>query len=322
LSAEVRPKIVVSKCLGFAACRYNGQSIRVTTVEGLLPYADLTPVCPEVEIGLGVPRSPLRLIDMDGGVRLVQPATGLDATEKMRRFSQGFLAAQSDVDAFLVKSRSPSCGYRDTKLYPSAERTAPSAKGSGLFGASIGSRFPRSALEDEARLRNFTIRERFLTKLFTLARFRTVKAARSAGELVAFHTANKLLLVSRSQQEARRLGRIVANIEKRPVSEVIDEYEECLAAALLAPSRRPSNINVLQHAFGHISKRLSSKEKRFFLEALDDYRVGKIPLSSVISVMDSWIVRFDDEYLRGQTFFQPYPSALSDVSDSGKGRDY
>ncbi|RMF83963.1 MAG: DUF1722 domain-containing protein, partial [Nitrospinota bacterium] len=231
------------------------------------------------------------------------------------------LSTLDEVDGFILKSRSPSCGLRDSKRYPTVEKGAAVGKGAGVFAAQVLERFGDLAVEDEKRLSNLRIREHFLTKLFTLARFRMVKRVKAMGVLVRFHTTHKLLLMAYNQKEMRLLGRIVANAEKAPFSEVIAAYDTHLKRALARLPRRTSPVNVCMHALGHVSPRLSAREKRFFLHLLERYRQEQVPLRAALSVLQSWILRFEEEYLREQLFFSPYPEALVDLHDSGKERD-
>lgn len=317
-----RPEVVVSKCLGFAHCRWNGQTISDDFVALLEPFVTYHQVCPEVEIGLGVPRDPIRVVAQDDDLYLMQPATGADVSDRMRSFTQEFLDGLPAIDGFLLKSRSPSCGIKDVKVYPSTEKTGPIGKARGFFGGAVVERFPYLAIEDEGRLRNFTIREHFLTQLFALADFRTVKQAGAMGALVDFHTRNKYLLMAYNQQVLRRLGRIVANHEQRPAAQVLEDYERHLAEALARAPRFTAHINVLMHTMGYFSGQLTAQEKDLFLEYLEKYRAEHIPLSAAISVMRAWIVRFGDAYLMRQTYFEPYPEPLVEITDSGKGRSY
>jgi uncharacterized protein YbgA (DUF1722 family) len=225
------------------------------------------------------------------------------------------------VDGFILKSRSPSCGFKDVKIFAGVERGAASAKGSGFFGGAIPEKFPGYPAEDEGRLLNFRIREHFLTGLYARARFRAIAQRGEMKDLVEYHARNKFLLMAYHQKEMRILGRIVANPEKKKVRAVFEEYEAHLRSALANPPRYTSCINVLMHALGYFSDGLSRSEKAFFLESLDKYRAGKIPLSASLSVVSSWLARFKNEYLEKQTFFAPYPEALVEITDSGKGRD-
>ena len=173
-------------------------------------------------------------------------------------------------------------------------------------------------MEDEGRLRNQRIRDHFLTKLFALAAFREVKGSGEVKEIVRFQASNKLLLMAHSQKELRVLGRLAANRDRRPFPELAADYEAHLQAALARPARCTSRINVMQHALGYFSEELSAQEKGYFLQTLERYRQGKVPSSTLTSLLRSWVVRFQQPYLMEQTIFRPYPDDLVDVSDSGK----
>ena len=306
-----RPTVVLSKCLELDACRYDGQVVRAPFVLELMPYVDLAPICPEVEIGLGIPRPPIRLVQRGTSRQLFQPDTERDMTQAMQGFNERFLGALGDVDGFILKSRSPSCGIKDTK-------TNGGGKGAGMFGAAVLERFPHAAIEDERRLTDYRLRHHFLTKLFARAAFRAVKVSGSMAELVRFHTANKLTLMAYHQTELRALGGIVANPDKRPFTEVAAGYEEHLVHALARPPRSTSNITVMMHALGYVSDRLSAEERRHFVDALDEYREGRMSLGAPLVLLQSWIERFDQSYLREQTYLEPYPRELMDLRDSAR----
>jgi len=318
--AFARPRVVVSKCLGFAACRWNGATISDPFVKRLDGHVTFCPVCPEVAIGLGCPRDPIRVIETGGERRLVQPATGRDVSDRMRGFADRSLEAVGRLDGFLLKSRSPSCGIKDVKIYGGPDGKQPQARGEGFFGGAVMARFDHLAVEDEGRLNNFRLREHFLTKLFTLAAFREVAAAGRMRDLVAFHARNKGLLMGYNQTRLRAMGRIVAGHDARPAEAVLAAYGEHLAAALDRPPRFTSMINVLMHALGHVSDALKADEKAFFLDHLQKYREGKVPLSVVATLVRAWAVRLEQPYLMDQTYLQPYPEALVEITDSGKGR--
>jgi uncharacterized protein YbgA (DUF1722 family)/uncharacterized protein YbbK (DUF523 family) len=316
-----KPRVVASRCLEFAACRWDGQMISDDLVRRLKGFVDFVPVCPEMEIGLGCPREPIRIVLAGGEHRLVQPATGRDVSQAMRGFAEALLGALGPADGFLLKSRSPSCGIKDVKVYGGPDDDAPRELGRGFFGGAVIERFPDAAVEDEGRLRNFTIREHFLTRLFTLADFRSVAAAGAMKDLVRFHAVNKGLLMAYHQAQMRVMGRLVANHEGRSAAEVFADYGRHLARALAHPPRFTSIINVLMHALGYVSEGLSSGEKAFFLDALEKYRAGKVPLSAATTLVRAWAVRFDVPALLEQTYLEPYPESLLEITDSGKGRD-
>jgi uncharacterized protein YbgA (DUF1722 family) len=252
----------------------------------------------------------------------MQPATKADVTDRMTGFCKTFLPTVSEVDGFILKSRSPSCGIKEVKIYANIEKSAALDKGSGFFGTAVMERFSHLPIEDEGRLRNFVIREHFLKRLFTLASFRAMKKSLKMKDLVKYQADDKFLLMAYNQKEFRIMGRIVANQEHKPVKEVYEEYESHLHKALAKTPRHTSNINVLMHAMGHFSEKLNKQEKKFFLDLMEKYRHGKVPLSSDLEVLMSWCIRFGEQYLIDQTFFRPYPEEFMDIADSGKGRDH
>ncbi len=314
-----RPSVVVSRCLGFEACRYNGEMIPNRFLKRLEPHVDLLTVCPEVEIGLGTPRETIRVVRDGDEQKLVQPKTGRDLTAAMRTFSQSYVLDLPEVDGFILKSRSPSCAVTDTKIYPE-KGGAMLGKGPGFFAAAVLERFPGIYVEDEGRLTNFRIREHFLTRIFTFAAFREAGRRPTMGGLVRFHSERKLLFMALNQTRMRILGRIVANHDRLPVREVFAAYQVELEAAFARQARLVSHINVLMHAFGYFSKELTARERAHFLELLERYRAGKVPLSAAIAVVRALIARFGDEYLESQVYFEPFPEDLVEITDSGKGR--
>ncbi|UOY92955.1 DUF523 and DUF1722 domain-containing protein [Ectobacillus sp. JY-23] len=314
-----KPKVIVSKCLEFDACRYNGDVISDIVVKSLMPHVHFIPVCPEVEIGLGTPRETIRIVEEGGILKLVQPSTGEDVTEAMMSFSAHYLSS-IEADGFILKSRSPSCGTRDVKIYAGGK--IPAGKGSGLFGGAVLERFSHLAVEEEGRLRNFTIREHFFTKLFTIAAFKALKHEPNMKKLVKFHSDNKYLFMAYNQTKLKEIGRIVANHEQFSVSEVFVAYEKGLYDMFQRAARYTSHVNVCQHIFGYFKDKLRKEEKEHFLLLLDKYSKKKIPLSSILALLRSWTIRFEEQYLEQQTYFEPYPEDLIDISDSGKGRDY
>ena len=316
----VKPRVVVSRCLGFAACRYDGAMIADAFVARLKDHVTFCPVCPEMEIGLGCPRDPIRVVLSGGKRSLVQPSTGRDVTEPMAAFAARFLGDMGEVDGFILKSRSPSCGIKDVKVYGGPERDMPQETGRGFFGAAVLDRFPDAAVGEEGRMLNFTLREHFLTRLFTLATFREILRSGRPRDLVEFHAANKGLLMGYHQTEMRAMGRLVAGLGKRPDADIFAEYGPRLAHALARPPRFTSIINVLQHAMGYVSEGLAAPEKAYFLECLEKYRAGQLPLSVPTSMVKAWAIRFNAANLLSQTYLEPYPEALVAISDSGKGR--
>lgn len=334
------PRVVLSKCLELEACRYNARTIRSSVMRLIEPYVAFIPICPEVEIGLGVPRDPIRLVadrggagtgdddrpDDDGGpdydpapsgLRLVQPTTSRDLTERMTEFSHGFADATADVDGLLLKSRSPSCGIKDVKVYGGAENAPVVGKGAGMFAGIMMDRYPEAAIEDEGRLTNAGIRHHWLTRIFASARLRAGLADGPAG-LVDFHTRYKLVLMAHSPAGQRELGRLVAAAGDA-FGDVAAAYRAGFAEAMAEPASPGAHVNVIQHAQGYFKRELAGPEKRQFEDLQAQYREGQLPLQALLAVVGSWVERFDAPYLREQVYFRPYPRALVTAADSGRG---
>lgn len=321
LKSFPKPRVVVSRCLEFSEVRYNGAVIPDKAVQRMQPYVEFIPICPEVEIGLGVPREVIRIVDGEEE-QLVQPKTGENLTASMNQFSKGFLDHLPDVDGFLLKNRSPTCEMQDVKVYQSAENSQVVGKTSGFFAKEILKRHSGLAIEEEGRLKNFTLRHHFLTNLFTLADFRHVKEEGTMKALQKFHAANKYLFMAYHPGTLKEMGRTVANHGHLPFDEVIKEYEPLLHHLMSGPAKPGAHINVCQHIAGYFKKELSKEEKDSFANLLEQYKEERVPLSAIISVLNSWVARFQSEYLQSQTYFQPYPLELVEISDSGKGRAY
>lgn len=309
-----RPCLVASKCLEFDSCRYDGSMIKSSIVDRLKNYVEFHPVCPEVELGLPIPRDPIRLVENKKEIELLQPSTGMNLTKKMIDFADGFLRKLPLIDGFILKNKSPSCGIKAVRVYPPGGNSRPRTDGVGAFAREVFHRFYQLPVEDEGRLRNFLIRESFLTRIFTLAEYRDLLESDNFNDLIDFHTNNKLLLMAHNQALLREMGRIVAQGREKPFSELKMEYGRYLLKNLSEPASAPANVNVLQHSLGYFSKKLSHAEKKFFLDALKEYREGKMPLLLCQNLIKSWIIRFDDVYLRQQTFFDPYPPELLEIT--------
>ena len=281
------------------------------------------PVCPEVEIGLGIPRATVRIVRIEGVDHLIQPATGRDVTSEMTGFTSRFLDSLPPVDGFVLKGGSPTSGASGVRVYPSAEKSQAIEKTAGFFAREVLKRFSELPVEDELRLNNARIRDHFLTSIFTLAAFRAVEGKGEREDLVTFHAANKLVLMACHQQLMREMGRLVASRAKKEPAELFFHYRHLLCAALSRVPRYTNNINVLQHVLGHFSKRVSDEEKAYCLRLIDRYKEGHATLGEPRDLLRSWVIRFGEPTLLNQTFFAPYPVELTDMPEeiTDRGRD-
>ncbi len=321
---DKKPTVLISRCIEHANCRYDGSRISSPFIKKLESHVNFIDVCPEVEIGLSIPREAVRIIRRKDEERLVYSLTGTDVTDLMNDYGKNFLERVKDkrIHGIVMKSRSPSCGIKDVKIYKDFGKsdTIP-IKTDGFFGRVIKENFQCLPIEDEGRLTNYNIREHFLTRIYTNLRFDEVIEGNKMKNLVDFHSKNKYLLMAYHQMNQKKLGKIVANHHKLGPEEVIREYSLILSEALKKPLRRGTNINMLMHLLGYFKKEISKEEKAYFLDVLEQYSMKKIPFSLPIALIRSWVVRFDEPYLKMQTIFKPYPLDILDVTDSGKGID-
>lgn len=313
-----RPRLLLSRCLELEACRYNAGVIRSGVVRLLEPHVELVAVCPEVEIGLGVPRPPIRLVAGDGtaaaaDLRLVQPSTGAELTERMSGWANAFVDAAPALDGAILKSRSPSCGIRDAKVHAGPEETSAIGVTAGAFARVVLARFPWIAAEDEASLTDPGTLHHFLTRVWASANLRDAVAGGAAG-LADFHRRYKLVLMAHSPGAQRALGRLVAEpggSGGRSFDALARAYEAGFAGALAEPAPRGGHVNAIQHAQGYFKDQLSAEEKGRFGELVASYREGALPLHAVLGRVREWVERFDQAYLRDQAYFRPYPPGLS-----------
>jgi len=315
---KVRPKVIISACLGFRACRYNGDKINFPFLSKMEKYVDFVAVCPEADCGMGIPRKTVRLVNVNDELKMLQPATGKDWTDSISDLIEEVINNNRDADGFILKAKSPTCGIKGVKIYHDIEGKRPVSRGAGLFTAKLKEEFPYCAMEDEGRLLNYNIRESFLIQLFTFARYRTVQ---NIENLVDFHSTHKLLFLGFNQAAMRRMGRLVANHDKLDFKGVKDQYKAELDIMFSQPLKANSMINVLQHGLSGFKDLLSSEEKKFFIEILEDYRDERVPLSVPLNILKSWSIQYNNSYLMNQIVMEPYPKELTEISDSGKGRD-
>ncbi|MBN1855550.1 MAG: DUF1722 domain-containing protein [Dehalococcoidia bacterium] len=321
-----RPTVVVSRCIEFEHCRWNGDLIPSDVVQQLKPHVDFIPVCPEADIGLGIPRPPLRLVRSETGVRVVQPATGRDVTGEMDAFTTSFISGLGVIDGFILKGRSPTSAMKDAVVYASADRGAGKvAKGPGFFSSRLMAAFPDAAIEDEGRLRNARIKDHFLISLFLSSDFRQAREAGSPAALRAFQTTNELLLHTYHARLAVEMSRIASEAASETIEASLDAYEVLLHRVMAKAPSCGTHADTLHDVFGRMSARLSADEVALFEDSVAKYRAMLLPFSVPVSVLRTWMVRFKQTSLASQSFFQPFPESLIDLNTMTAycdGKDY
>jgi uncharacterized protein YbgA (DUF1722 family)/uncharacterized protein YbbK (DUF523 family) len=309
---DARMRIGVSACLLGEEVRYDGGHKRSRfVVEELGQWFDFIRVCPEVEIGMGIPRPTIRVEEHEGDLRLVSPKTGNDFTKKMQTFSKRRVGElmKEGLDGYILKKGSPSCGPFRLKVYKNGQPFR--HDGMGFYAAEVQSRWPQLPVEDEGRLNDNAIRENFIERVFVFNRWQTLlKAGRSRKRLVAFHTAHKLLLRSHNEAGYRRAGKLVGAVGSMPDQDLFNLYEAEIQAIMATRTTRARHTNVLQHAMGYLKTALTPQEKQELLSAIDDYRLGLLPLIVPVTLLRYNIRRHEVSYLLGQLYFDPHPKEL------------
>lgn len=307
-------------CLMGAKVRFDGQHKRDSFLMDVLgPYVQWIAVCPEVEVGMSIPRPIVRLQkSAEGKTLMIAPDSGTDWTARMERFSQQRSSdlANEDLDGYVLKKSSPSCGMERVKLYPApsarkAEHQQPTKDGVGLFAAALMARLPNLPVEEEGRLEDPTLRENFIERLFAYKRLKALWNTRwTVGSLVAFHTSHKLTLMAHSPEAYRALGQLVAGAKAVPRPQLRERYEREFMAALTKRATPGRHANVLSHMAGYLRPHLDDSDRAEITSLIDDHRKGETPLVVPLTLLRHHIRRHNIEYLKGQTYLDPHPKEL------------
>lgn len=306
-------RIGISTCLLGEPVRYDGGHKHDRFITGTLAeYFQWVPVCPEVEIDLGIPRPTIRLERRDDEIRLIMPERDADLTDKMRSYAKARLLGleKDELSGYLLKKNSPSCGMERVRVY--GPKGAPSKTGVGLFAKALLERFPNLPVEEEGRLHDPRLRENWIARVFVYHRLRGLWAGRwTVGDLVKFHTAQKFLVMAHSPQAYQELGRLVARAKQVPRGELREIYETQLMEALkkIATTRR--NANVLQHILGFFKRDLDSASRHELLGTIEDYRRGFVPLVVPLTLISHYVRLLGVDYLRDQVYLHPHPKELA-----------
>jgi uncharacterized protein YbgA (DUF1722 family)/uncharacterized protein YbbK (DUF523 family) len=307
-----RIRVGVSACLLGQEVRFDSghkHDRYVTDVLGA--HFEFASVCPEVEIGMGIPRESVRLVREGGDLRMRGVKSATDHTEAMRRFARRRVAglAALGICGYILKKGSPSCGMERVRTYTEAGMPAPSDR--GLFAAELLAALPELPVEEEGRLLDPVLRENFIERVFAYARVKAMFARRwSVGDLVVFHSREKMLVAAHQPAAEKALGRLVAAAKHAPRAETSESYRRAFLAALAKPAPRKRHVNVLQHMLGHFRDRLDAAPRQALATVIEDYRLGLVPLVVPITLLRHYVDLLGVEYLARQTYLQPHPREL------------
>jgi uncharacterized protein YbgA (DUF1722 family)/uncharacterized protein YbbK (DUF523 family) len=306
-------RIGISSCLLGNEVRYDGAHKHDRYITGTLgPYCEFVPVCPEVEVGMGIPRESVRLVRDGDSLRMVGVKSGIDHSQAMLAWARARVhkLGAMKLDGFLLKKGSPSCGMERVRVYTA--KGMPTASERGLFADELLRHLPMMPVEEEGRLNDAALRENFIVRLFAWRRVRRLFEGRwKMRDLVAFHSREKLLVLAHSPKAEKELGRLVAVAASMPRGDVARAYSEAYMQALSRPAGRRRHVNVLQHMLGHL-RTLAGPEARAELAAsIEDYRNELVPLVVPVTLLRHYVKLHVVTYLAGQSYLEPHPRELA-----------
>ena len=312
-----RPIIGISKCLEFDMCRYDGSRINNNFVRNMKNYVDFVQVCPEVGIGLGTPRKPIRLVKIDGVKNLYQPSSEKNLTKEMHNFTKKFVSSVDNLDGFIFKRDSPTCGISNVRLYHKLGTDSGYQKTTGMFSEGVSAEFPNMVKEDEKRLENITIREHFLTRIFVLANLRESLELQSVEKLFEFYSKNMLLFLCHDEKLTAELGVLFANEDNFKI--ISKKFENIIYEILSFPIQKSPMINTFDYMFNFVKSKLSESEKSHYQSLLDEFENNLIAHSEISTLLYSWALRYNVKLILEQSLFDPFPkNLLLDLVESKK----
>ncbi len=305
-------KLGISTCLLGENVRYDGgHRLDRFITDTLGQYVQYIAVCPEVECGLPVPRESMRLEGNPDSPRLITSKTKHDMTERMVRWAKRRVVEfeEEDLCGFIFKSNSPSSGMERVKVYN--EKGMPGKNGIGVFARIFMEHFPLLPVEDDGRLHDPGLRENFIERIFALRRWREVIIKKeNRGNVLDFHTKHKLLILSHSPKHYQTMGKLVAKAKELSIKELYQQYQTMLMEALQLKTTPKKNANVLQHMMGYFKEKLSADEKKELLEVIEAYHKGDTPLIVPVTLVQHYVRKYEQPYLKGQFYLTPHPLEL------------
>lgn len=308
-----KPKIVVSECLYGTKCRYDSQGYNGKVIQSLKDYVDIQTVCPELAIGLSIPREPIR-IEMNKEneeYRLIDYNSKNDYTNQMTEFSEEFINGLDDIDGFILKSRSPTCGLKDAKVYYRGNKCSIRSNENGFFSQKIIDKYDYLPIENEGRLKNYNIRDNFFTRIFFINNLKNNK------NIIEFHKNNLLLLKSYDEESTNEVSDI---LNENRMEDQVHQYKEKVLNIVSNQRKKENKLSIIIKVFEKYKNMLNEEEINMFNGLIESYENQRIPFSTLEVVIKMYATRFKDKDILNQTFFYPYPENLINITDSGKGR--
>ncbi len=307
-----KPRIGISSCLLGNKVRHDGGHKHEPYITQTLGrHVEWVPVCPELEVGMGVPRETVRLVGSPANPRMIADKSDKDWTLEMQSYAQERVRRLEgmNLSGYILKKNSPSCGMERVRIYGS--KGTPNRQGRGLFAQTLMTKLPLLPVEEEGRLCDPGLRENFIERVFGYYRWHSfVSNGRSIKRLVDFHSREKLFIFAHSEIHMRQLGKIVAQAKKMSFGAVVEEYGRLFMETLGHRATARKNTNVLRHVMGCFSKQLSSDERKELLSVIGDYHGSLVPLVVPVTLIRHYVDKYDVSYLRDQTYMQSHAKEL------------
>jgi uncharacterized protein YbgA (DUF1722 family)/uncharacterized protein YbbK (DUF523 family) len=304
-------KIGVSACLLGKKVRFDGGHKRSRFVtDSLTGYFEFVAYCPEVAIGMGTPRQPIRLIGDERNPEAVGVKTpDLNVTEPLHAYGKKTAADIDQLCGFIFKKDSPSCGMERVKVYN--DKGIPERSGTGLFAHEIIKAHPLLPVEEEGRLNDPELRDNFITRVYVYARWKAlIESGLSKSALIRFHASHKYLVMSHSTVMYRQLGQMLSDLTRSSLSDIADSYIARLMQTLSKPATRKRHTNVMQHLLGYLKNNLDSAHRTDLDETIHAYRRGEFPLVVPIRLLQHHFSMHPHPYINEQVYLNPHPQAL------------
>lgn len=311
---NTKPTLGISGCLTGSAVRFDGGHKRMGfLMDALAQWVTFKPVCPEMAIGLPVPRPALRLVKApDGDMRVrFTFAPHEDVTDKMTDFAAGYLPGIAGYDGFIVCAKSPSCGMERVRIYDEVGNPG-QKEGSGAFTAAMQEKYPWLPVEEDGRLHDPVLRENFIARIFALHELNAIRAkGLTRRALLAYHSRYKLQLLAHNQAAYREIGPFVASMhEWDDLEAFFVAYRDRLMAIMKQPASRKNHTNVLMHIQGYFREQLNARQRLELREVILNYRAGQLPILAPLTLLKHYLAEHPDNYLLTQNYFDPYPQDL------------
>ena len=313
IAATPKPRIAISACLTGHSVRYNGgHKSSDLCREQLQAHFDWVPVCPEVAIGLGIPRDPIRLVgDPEHPAVVGTRNPEMNVTAPLRQYGEQMARELDDICGYIFMQKSPSCGLERVKVYQDNGHPAPQG-GTGAYAAAFCALRPDLPVEEEGRLHDPVLRENFISRVYAYADWQQLLAqGLSRGALVRFHSRYKYLLMANNPHAYRQLGRLLGSMSRDDDPQVIGpRYFSQLMQALRRCASRGTHGNVLQHLSGYFKHALTQQDKAELQHIIDQYQQGVVPLVVPLTLLKHHLRKHPDPYLQEQAYLQPHPDTL------------